>query len=87
MNKIMRDSEYDKLLWRLSKAHAKYSRLLREAEDELENRYNIVPGDIDFDSWIDKYHVVGGFMSAEQIDNELVSAFGLKSARRTRGNT
>ena len=66
----MTNNQYNKLLLRLSKANEKYKKLLDEAENEFKRRYGAFPSDIDFDSWIDVYHVATGFFSAEKIDKE-----------------
>ena len=64
----MTNNQFNKLLVRLSNANEKYKNLLREAEEEFENRYGDNPSEIDFDSWIDVYHQGTGFLSAEKID-------------------
>lgn len=67
----MTDNQFNKLMLRLARANEKYKMLLILAENEFKNRYNNFPSDIDFDSWIDIYHVGIGFIDAKQIDAEM----------------
>ena len=68
----MTDKKFDRLLCRLRDANEKYMQLLEQAEAEFKQRYKVFPSDIDFDSWIDVYHVgSGGNMTVLEIENEL----------------
>jgi hypothetical protein len=78
----MTNNQFNKLLLRLANANSKYKKLLEEAEDEFKRRYGNFPSDIDFDSWIDSYHVATGFMSAEEIENEYNEVFAEREVER-----
>ena len=67
----MTNKNYNKLLLKLASANNNYKQLLNQAEEEFKKRYGNYPSDIDFDSWIDNYHVGNGYMSAEEIDEEM----------------
>ena len=68
----MTNKNFNKLLNRVASANAKYKKLLDEAENEFIRRYGNHPSDIDFDSWIDIYHIGnGGILTAEEIDKEM----------------
>ena len=67
----MTNKNYNKLLLKLASANNNYKQLLNQAEEEFKKRYGDYPSDIDFDSWIDNYHVGNGYMSAEEIDEEM----------------
>lgn len=69
----MNNTQYNRLLKKLSKAHDIYKTLLSEAEAEFIRRYGDNPSNLDFDSWIDTYHICGGFLSAEEIEEEMPS--------------
>ena len=62
------NEKYNELLSRLSHANTVYKGLLDEAEEEFKKRYRNYPSDIDFDIWIDAFHVGMGSLSAERID-------------------
>jgi len=68
----MTNKKFNKLMMRLAKANMKYKDLLNESEDEFKRRYGEYHSDIDFDSWIDTYHVGRGYISAEEIDEEYI---------------
>lgn len=67
----MTDNKFQDLLNELSKANAKYKRLLKEAEDELERRYRAHPSDIDNDQWIDIFHQGCGTMTVKEVDESM----------------
>lgn len=67
----MNDKQFNTLLHILDRANKHYKDLLGLAEKEFFRRYGNYPSDIDFDSWIDIYHVGTGFISAEEIDQEM----------------
>jgi len=75
---IVTDKEYNKLLLKLSKANDKYKNLLFLAEEEFKNRYGSYPSDIDFDYWIDTYHIGTGLLTSDQIENEFSKNFRYK---------
>jgi hypothetical protein len=67
----MTNEKFNILLSELSIANLKYKHLLEKAENEFYNRYGAFPSDIDYDSWIDDFHVGIGCMTAEEIDREI----------------
>lgn len=64
-------AEFNKVLKQLAKANEKYKNLLFKAEKIFVERYGYLPSEVDFDSWIDFYHVGTGFLSAEEIEEEI----------------
>lgn len=69
----MTDLEFNKKLLMLTKAHSRYQNLLSLCEAEYERRYGVHPSDIDNDMWIDTFHVVGGRMTAKEVDESHVN--------------
>ena len=67
----MTNKSYNKLLLKLASANRRYKKLLEQAEEEFKKRYGNYPSDIDFDSWIDSYHTGTGYISAEDIEEEM----------------
>ena len=82
--KIKRDSEYQKTIDSLRKAVERHNHyFLKLEEKKFENRYGVFPFEIDYDSWIDNFHVgMGGTMSPAEIDADM-AAFGYSSNLRT----
>ena len=68
----MTNNQYNKLLHRLVSAKLKYKQLLKEAENEFEKRFGSHPSDIDYDPWIDTYHISGGFLSIETMEGDSI---------------
>ena len=67
----MTDPKFNDAMRKVERAMDKYQKALKVAEDEFIRRYGNHPSDIDCDSWIDTYHVAGGFWSAEDIEKEM----------------
>ena len=67
----MTNKSFNKLLMRLANANDRYKKLLGKSEEEFKKRYGVYPSDIDFDSWIDVYHVGNGYLRAEEIEREM----------------
>ena len=63
----MKDSDFQKLLNKLSDANNEYKTILREAEAEYERRFGNSPSDLDDDYWIDTFHV--GLSKYETIED------------------
>lgn len=63
----MTDTQYQKLLNRLSKSHRKYLNLLEQAENEYERRFGYNPSDVDDDYWIDSFHQTCSGASVENV--------------------
>lgn len=71
----MTDKQFNSLLVRLSKANDRYRTLLDEAEEEFKKRYGFYPSEIDYDSWIDCFHIGVGLMTAEKIHEEMTGVY------------
>ena len=69
--KVTSKAKFNAVMKRLAAANEKYKNLLNEAEKIFVERYGNYPSDVDFDSWIDVYHVGTGFLSAEEIEKEI----------------
>jgi len=67
----MTNNQYNILLSKLAKANEKYKKLLLEAEEEFKCRYGDNPSNLEYDGWIDTYHITTGFISAEEIEEEM----------------
>lgn len=67
----MTNPKFQKLLNDLSKATETYRKLLKDAEDELENRFGKSPSDIDNDYWIDTFHVGMGKMTVKEAEKSM----------------
>ena len=63
----MTDKNFQILLNRLSKSNVEYKSLLSQAENEIHRRCGKYPSDVDFDSWIDSFHIGIGHMSVEEV--------------------
>jgi hypothetical protein len=67
----MTDNNFQKVLFALGKAKAKYDALLEKAETEIEKRYGVNPCDIDNDQWIDCYHQGCGSMTVAELHESM----------------
>ncbi len=70
MSTDMTNTEYRKLLMRLTKANRKYKTLLAEAEEEYKRRFGDFPSEVDDDAWIDGFHATdSGLSFSDVIEN------------------
>ena len=73
----MKDSSFQYLLDRLSTAKKNYDILLESAEKEYKKRFGNYPSDVDDDSWIDTFHIVGGKMTVKEVGESAKKRIGL----------
>ena len=64
----MNDKRFQDLLDRTYRAEQRYSKLLREAEEEYRRRYGHDPSESDNDIWIDSLHGMGSPLSVEVVE-------------------
>ena len=79
----MKNKQFTQKLRACSKAHLKFSSLLKYCEDELVSRYGVHPSDLDNDIWIDNFHINPGFMTIQQIEDSYEDYSNVKIKRTT----
>ena len=73
----MTDPQFQRHLNALSKAHEKYKAHLAACELEYQRRYGSSPSDANDDLWIDTFHIVGGTLTVEEVEDGATGYGGL----------